>query len=396
MNRTATFAVSGLATVMIVGGIFYYWLARSQEDEHSHYERRETELIVSNPSQIHMALFRAGRSLEDTLRLGTFDESRIWLTPGNYFLTSFDEADRLLFPVPLVGFRGGPDKDGSFVVAVRPRPRASPPCQFSDMPDFRYIPSGSFLLGDRQNPREPHYVWLTAYFIAPFELSNREFGEFVDAPDGYANDLNWTTEGRRWKLTSSSHSAALLTPAHPDYVRFGKPDLPVTRVTWFEANAFCKWLTKRIGNGRWLYALPTDAEWEKAARGPDSFDFALGMALSDNEVRLYNWKKNPDAPVTVIGMNDSPSLHRPNRYGLYHMTGNVVEWTQSINRPYSTRQQYVEDERNHDDVPGQRVARGGSWYSASIAYLYTPYRDAFQPEHSSHDIGFRIVARPLP
>ncbi|MCI0690908.1 formylglycine-generating enzyme family protein [candidate division KSB1 bacterium] len=110
----------------------------------------------------------------------------------------------------------------------------------------------------------------------------------------------------------------------------------------------------------------------------------------------YFWKKNPDAVVTVVGIQDSYSAYRPNRSGLYHVTGNVVEWTQSINRAYNRERPYVDDDRNHDDTAGLRVARGGSWYSASIAILYIPYRDAFQPEHSTQDIGFRIVAKLLP
>jgi len=154
-------------------------------------------------------------------------------------------------------------------------------------------------------------------------------------------------------------------------------------------------LTKKIGNGRWTFALPTEAEWEKVARGPDNLDYALSMSLSDDEVKLYNWKKNPDAPITVVGIKETPTSYKPNRYGLYHLTGNVVEWTQSIFLPFNQQHPFVnEDHRRHDpDLPGQRVARGGSWYSASNAYLYIPYRDAFQPEHCSQDIGFRIVAR---
>jgi formylglycine-generating enzyme required for sulfatase activity len=120
------------------------------------------------------------------------------------------------------------------------------------------------------------------------------------------------------------------------------------------------------------------------------------MFISDNETPLYNWKKNPDAVITVVGIQDSYSAYQPNRFGLYHLTGNAVEWTQSTNRPYNRERPYVDDERNHDDTIGLRVARGGSWYSASIAILYIPYRDAFQPEHSTQDIGFRIVAKLLP
>jgi formylglycine-generating enzyme required for sulfatase activity len=142
--------------------------------------------------------------------------------------------------------------------------------------------------------------------------------------------------------------------------------------------------------------LPAEAEWEKAARGPDDFDYGLGQFISDRESNLYNWKKNPDALVTVIGVRESTAGFRPNRYGLYHLSGNVAEWTQSINRPFNRERPYADDERNRDDASGQRVVRGGSWYSATIALLYIPYRDTFQPEISHHDLGFRIVVRPLP
>ena len=100
--------------------------------------------------------------------------------------------------------------------------------------------------------------------------------------------------------------------------------------------------------------------------------------------------------MTVLGIRDSQASYRPNRYGLYHVSGNVVEWTASLHRPYNRERPYVEEECNREDLAGQRVARGGSWYSASTALLYLPYRDAFQPEVSNHDLGFRVVARMLP
>jgi formylglycine-generating enzyme required for sulfatase activity len=267
---------------------------------------------------------------------------------------------------------------------------------FKELPEFLYIPSGNILLGDRLNPREPHYVWLTGFFVAPFELTNGEFREFLKAPDGYNDDANWTEDGKRWKATNTSHSSALLISHAIDYRRFGRDDQPITWVTWYEATAFCKWLTRKIGGQRWLYTLPNEAEWEKVARGPDGLDYALSMTISDQEIPLYNWKKNPDAPVTVSSIHDTPATYSLSRYGAYHMSGNVVEWTQSINRPYNRLQPFIDDDRNFDGTSGLRVARGGSWYSASIAYLYIPYRDAFQPEHSSQDVGFRIAARALP
>ena len=163
----------------------------------------------------------------------------------------------------------------------------------------------------------------------------------------------------------------MLKPTDTDYQRFGQADQPVVQVNWFEANAFCHWLTKSVGRGKWIFALPTEAEWEKAARGPDNFDYGLGTNISDNEVILYNWKKNPGAEVTVVGLQETKSKYMPNRYGVYHMTGNVAEWTQSIYRTYSRQHPYVDDDdRNQDETPGERVLRGGSWYTASVAVLF--------------------------
>ena len=218
----------------------------------------------------------------------------------------------------------------------------------------------------------------------------------MEDTDGYANNDNWCEAGTKWKSTNRSHATALLKPADADYQRFGQRDQPVVWVNWFEANAYCRWLTKKVGNSRWLFSLPTDAEWEKVARGPDGFDYALGMTISDDEVSLYNWRKNPGASVTVVGIQSTRDSYMPNRYGIYHLTGNVAEWSQSVNVPYNRDHPYLEDERNHDETPGLRSARGGSWYSAAISYLYIPYRDAFQPEHCNQELGFRIVAKALP
>jgi formylglycine-generating enzyme required for sulfatase activity len=163
-------------------------------------------------------------------------------------------------------------------------------------------------------------------------------------------------------------------------------------VTWYEASAYGRWLTRRYGGGRWLFRMATEAEWEKAARGPDGFDYGLGMELSEPQAELYNWRKNPGASVTLVPLEPAEAGFRPNRFGLYHASGNAREWTQSVFRPYKRDQPYRDDDRNADETPGQRVTRGGSWYSASAVRLQLAYREEFQPELSSDDLGFRIAA----
>jgi formylglycine-generating enzyme required for sulfatase activity len=100
--------------------------------------------------------------------------------------------------------------------------------------------------------------------------------------------------------------------------------------------------------------------------------------------------------VTVIGIEETKRSFRPNRYGLYHASGNVAEWTNSAFWPYNRDRPYRDDQRNLPGTAGSRTVRGGSWYSATSATLYLAYRDAFEPNHRSNDVGFRIVAKLNP
>jgi formylglycine-generating enzyme required for sulfatase activity len=376
------------AAVLLMAAFVARSYVRNERIEKEHFDRQETEIIIGNIPNARLYLYTAGNNLQDAKWKWAEVPHNFWLPTGNYFIEASHSAQSWYYPITVEGYRSGPDQ-GGFTITVRDYATERP------SGDFAFIPSGTFLMGDRLNPLEPHSVWLGAYFIGCFEVTNAEFREFLDDPKGYADLSNWTDAGKKWKLIVPSNTSAAMGPLDEDYERFGRPNLPVTEVKWFEANAYCKWLTKKKGDGKWLFALPTEAEWEKAARGPDSFDYGLGHNVSDAEVKLYNWKKNPDAPITVVGSNDSKS-YQANRYGIYHMTGNVAEWTQSEFLPFSRAHPYVEFERNKDDSADQRVVRGGSWYSASTALLYLAYRDAFQPSHSSSERGFRIVARRLP
>jgi formylglycine-generating enzyme required for sulfatase activity len=396
MKRWFPQAIIAIAVIVVCCLVAGSWRYKRERAERARFERGETELVTSNLARVPVKLFKAGRKPADAQPVTSFNGERIWLPAGDYFLKVSYPSREVFYPAPIAGYRRGPDKDGSFVITIRTLPDETPPSTSAIQGDWALIPSGAFLFGDRQNPLEPHYVWLPTFFIARFELTNAEFAEFLSDANGYASDSNWTAAGRDWKAANISKTSAALKPADVEFKRFGQPDQPVTGVTWFEAQAYCGWLTKKFGRGRWIFSLPSEAEWEKAARGPDGFDFALSRSLSDGEVNLYNWKKNPSVEVTVVGAGTSQMSYRPNRFGIYHLSGNVVEWTSSVARPFNRERPYVDVERNREDVNEARVARGGSWYSASIALLYVPYRDWFQAEVNHHDLGFRIVARPLP
>lgn len=386
------------AGVILIAAVITLIVHRSRVlEEQGHYDRDETQFLVTNLPGASISLFKSGNSIEAAVLWAQFKPEGMWLPRSNYFLKVVQTDKTTFYPVPILGYRSGPDKEGAFSVTIRPLGSQLPPRLLASLPEFAFIPSGHFLFGDHLRPSEPHYVWLTAYFISPFEVTNAEFKAFIDDPAGYRNDSNWTEAGRVWKAKSRSSATALLTLAEGDFKRFGQLDQPVVQVNWFEANAFCHWLTRKIGDGRWIFGLPSEAEWEKAARGPDNFDYGLGMNISDDQVKLYNWKKNPGAEVTVVGWEETQRNYRANRYGLYHMSGNVAEWTQSVYRTYNRQHPYVDDDdRNHDETRGERVLRGGSWYTASIAVLYIPYRENFRPDIETPYLGFRIVARPIP
>lgn len=382
-----------LSTTVIAG---WYLLVVRKGKEDRHFERGETQVVVVNKPGLPLTLFIAGKDLKGARIVSEFNNRSIWLRQGNYFLRAGSGDKALYYPIPLMGYRSGPEPDGVFLVTVRSPSLDRPPRLLPDSPELVPIPAGQFVLGDRLNSQDPHYVWLPAFSMAAFEVTNAEFGEFVRDATGYADDTNWTEAGRRWKSGNPSRASVLVKPGSEEYEKFASPDCPVTGVNWFEANAYCRWITRKLGKGRWLFALPSEAEWEKAARGPDNFEYGLGQVVSDAEVGFYNWKKNPIARVAVVGLAETRGTYSPNRYGLFHITGNVSEWTQTIDRRYSRRHPYQDDDRNHDETSGLRVVRGGSWYTASIAVLAIAYRENFQPEISTPYLGFRIVARDLP
>jgi formylglycine-generating enzyme required for sulfatase activity len=133
-----------------------------------------------------------------------FTGGRIRLAEGSYYLNVEHADTAVLYPIPIISSLPGPDADGMFNITIRPLP-ARPPRLLPSLPEFGYIPSGHFLFGDRLNPLEPQYVWLTGYFISPFEVTNAEYREFSRDPNGYGDDDNWTEAGRKWKAKSSSH-----------------------------------------------------------------------------------------------------------------------------------------------------------------------------------------------
>ncbi len=221
------------------------------------------------------------------------------------------------------------------------------------------IPSGEFVMGSDgtqalEDERPSHRVWLDAFSIDLYEVTTAQYAAFLTAAKR-AVPWQWNTV---------------------DLAQHG--DRPVVGVDWRDAEAFCTWSGKR---------LPTEAEWEKAARGTDArlypwgnqaptsalANFALGARFSYNQVLL---------PVRSHEAGKSP-------YGLYHMAGNAYEWVQDW---YGTNYYETSPERNPPG-PSQgqfKVLRGGSW-SDLPKYLLTYGRFKLPPETKNSYTGFRCA-----
>ena len=192
------------------------------------------------------------------------------------------------------------------------------------------IPAGDFIMGtDNRLPDEgpEHMVTLPAYYIDKYEVTNLQYKKFIDDTD----------------RKSPSH---FRNRTYPE----GKADHPVTYVNWFDADAYCSWAGKR---------LPTDAEWEKAARGEHGRIFPWGNEFDINNANTpVRWEAlETEGDTTPVG--SFPAGASP--YGLYDMSGNVWEWTSSWYLPYPGNQHKTE---NYGET--YKVLKGGSWWDCSF------------------------------
>ena len=265
--------------------------------------------------------------------------------------------------------------------ALTQAPRTTPPA------GMVLIPGGTFEMGDVMNDNEStnekpvHTVTLSDFYLATHELSFAEYDAFC------------TATGRE-------------KPAYGDW---GPPSRPVTDVSWQDAVAYCNWRSRQEGlqevytlNGEnvsanWNakgYRLPTEAEWEYAAReGGQKVRFGDGQNTADpariNFRALAAYKK----PYSVVGTHRRQtvavgSLNAPNALGLHDMSGNVGEWCWDWYGSYTATAQ---NNPRGLDSGSDRVFRGGSWFDYP-AYVRAASRYGNSPGLSYLDLGFRLAS----
>lgn len=235
------------------------------------------------------------------------------------------------------------------------------------------VAGGDYPIGSADLPdsRPEHTVRLTAFAIAKTTVTNAQFAAFVTA-GGYQDMALWSEMGWRWQ----SHKQ-VTTPAFFDDPLFNGDDLPVVGICWYEAQAFAHWLSRETGQ---TWRLPTEAEWEAAARGhaPVTFD----------PTSIHSAASGIAHPVAA-------DIGQVSWCGALQMCGNVWEWCssrwgrnwQTLDYPYPYD---PTDGRENPSGSHARVMRGGSWFDAP-GESHPANRARYLPGSRGSNIGFRLV-----
>jgi formylglycine-generating enzyme required for sulfatase activity len=255
--------------------------------------------------------------------------------------------------------------------------------------EFVTIPAGALIMGDNRlrdaSPQHQHAM--QSFAIGKYPVTNGEYAAFI-AARGYETEPYWTTMGWKWqrgRLLSSSADREP-EPAFWRVLRLNQPRSPVVGVSWYEAVAFCNWLTEHLGAP---FRLPTEREWEYAARGAnDARNFPWGDKFERGRANTAEAGLGGTTPVSHFPSGVSP-------FGVWDMTGNVFEWTLSKWGTNWQELQYVypyRPESGCEDVEGSgaRVMRGGSWYNTYHEGLCA-HRARYLAGSRGSNIGFRVV-----
>ena len=236
----------------------------------------------------------------------------------------------------------------------------------SVIPGMVYIPAGEFRMGSnsgKSDAQPTHKVYLDAFYMDIYEVTNEQYKEFID---------------------STGHPAPFLDPAkYPWAEKYnwkdgmypeGTEKYPVVLVSWDDANTYAKWHGKR---------LPTEAEWERAAKGRKN--------------RLYPWGNEWDPTKCNSRENGLKSAQTVDSYkegvsefGLFNMAGNVWEWCSDWYAKDYYKKSLKESPKG-PEVGATKVIRGGSWDTYGIHRLRCDARESQFPSTCSYDIGFRCV-----
>jgi len=259
--------------------------------------------------------------------------------------------------------------------------------------DYLLIPAGTFQMGDNFDEGNSdeiplHEVYLDAYYIGKYKVTNEEYKKFIE-DGGYTNSVHWTAGGFGEYGEEPEHCENWESRGG------GLPDnetFPVVGVSWFEAMAYCSWLSAKTGCE---YRLPTEAEWEKAARGTDQRRYAWGDNIDPSYTNYDNGEDRSQKQISPVGFyngetrNGFSTNDNSSPYGVYDMTGNVTEWCSD----WYDREYYINSPKENSQGPetgSSRVLRAGGYVDAAY-YQRAASRHKMGAHFKSYKTGFRCV-----
>lgn len=248
------------------------------------------------------------------------------------------------------------------------------------------ITAGEFVMGaeDGEDDERPlHRAYVDDFAIGAFPVTNADYAQFV-------HDTGHVSPGIRAlpMMVSSALETDFRSLASSYFWNNSTPPAgrerhPVTLVGFEDAAAYCAWLAVRTGLP---VRLPTEAEWERAARGGlESKRFPWGDTLDASRAHFL-----PTASAKAQCGTAAVGSYPPNGFDVYDVAGNVWEWVSDWYSPsYYERAQYVNPQGPEGGT--LRIVRGGAWVNADGGYLRCAYRHKVPPDSYSYSIGFRIA-----
>jgi len=249
---------------------------------------------------------------------------------------------------------------------------SKPPPDPVDVSKMVLIPEGEFIMGSDKytNERPQQKIYLDSYHIDRFLVTNEDFSQFAEAT-GYQTDAEKAGYGSvrfgyRWKKIPAANWRS---PEGHTSIE-GIDDHPVTQISFNDALAYCEWKGKD---------LPTEAQWEKAARGAEGNEYPWGNSEPDDTLANYD---------EIIGTTTDVELYEKGKsvYGVYDMAGNVNQWCKDF---YSTAERELKNPTGPDGGK-EHVVKGGSFIEG-VDNLRSAHRDRYESDYSSYLFGFRCA-----
>lgn len=267
---------------------------------------------------------------------------------------------------------------------------------------FKNIPAGSFYMGsctlsaaDKEKNKKRLFMGLPAKGVScpSGESTDNEASESevpqhkVHITNGFQIGIYEVTLGQLKKFIVGGDRDDLLTD---DFIKNNShgDNAAVTTISWNDVQDFIHWLNKKEGGN--AYRLPTEAEWEYAARAGTTTKYSWGNSIEQADT--YAWyEKN----ASHVGSRYAHTVggKKPNPWGLYDMHGNVLEWVQDWYNKNYYRNSPTNDPKGASS--GRfHVMRGGSWGTGQVGSLRSTHRNAYKPNGRDHGLGFRLVRQP--